>query len=72
MSNTDDPRRGVTIPAGVTVGEAAALVQVWLHENTDSTPARVHFVQALDQYLCDADFTDGAITVLRMARGEIQ
>ena len=63
MSNTDDPRHGVTIPAGVTVEEAAAHVQRWLLENTERVAARVHFVFVLDELLCDQRFTDGVIQV---------
>jgi hypothetical protein len=60
----NDPRNGATIPAGATVAEAAAIVQGWLLENTDSTTQKVEFVLHLDDYLCDYDFTTGCYEAL--------
>ncbi len=68
-TDSDDPRHGVTIPAGVTVGEAAAHVRRWLLENTETAAARADFVFVLDTLLCDQDFTDGVIQALNTGKG---
>lgn len=54
----DDPRTGVHIPAGASMLEAAAAVQVWLHDNASTNAAeRAQFVVELDGLMCDYDFT---------------
>lgn len=60
----DDPRNGVTIPAGEPMEGAAALVSSWLMDNTNTVKERVEFVRLLDDYLTDFDFTLGCVKVL--------
>lgn len=54
---TADPRTGVTLPTGIDITEAAALVQVWLHDNLGTVKDRARFVVALDELVADYDFT---------------
>jgi hypothetical protein len=55
--SSPDPRDGVTIPAGVDVDEAAALLHTWLSENVDKVQDRARFVVLLDEFVADYDFT---------------
>lgn len=52
-----DPRDGVTLPAGIDVEEAAALVQTWLFDNVSTLKERAKFVVHLDDFVADYDFT---------------
>jgi hypothetical protein len=53
----DDPRKGVTIPAGASTLEAAAAMASWLHDNANTAKERAQFVIELDDLLTDFDFT---------------
>jgi len=64
MTIPDDPRNGITVPAGESMEGAAALVSSWLMENTHGVKDRIEFVRLLDDYLSDFDFTLGCVKVL--------
>ena len=61
---TADPRTGVTLPAGIDITEAAALVSVWLHDNAGTVKDRARFVVELDELLADYDFTIACVKSL--------
>ena len=56
-----DPRTGIHIAAGESILGAAALVQGWLYDNTNSPQQRAQFVIELDGLMTDFDFTLGCV-----------